>query len=165
MTVGSNPTRLRPPSGVRLLGASLACLVALSLARPASAALGDTTASIARDRIAMRGNQSSTTPMQSYDVHRMVDPAGGVVREYADRAGTVFAVTWHGPRSPDLKTLLGGYYDRYVGAAAQHRPGQDVVTVHAPDLVLSVVRFQRVAYGRAYLPKRMPSGVTKADLR
>ena len=163
MSVVSNPRRLRPGSRALALGASLACLVAL--ARPASAALGDTTASIARDRIAMRVAQSMTTPMPSYDVHRMVDPAGGVVREYADRTGQVFAVTWHGPRGPDLKTLLGGYYDRYVAAATQHRTGHHVVTIHAPDLVLSVVRFQRFAYGRAYLPNRMPSGVTKADLR
>ncbi len=163
MAVVSNPRRLRSIARPWVLGASLACLVAL--VRPASAALGDTTASIARDRIAMRVAQATTTPMQSYDVHRLADPAGGVVREYADRAGHVFAVTWHGPRSPDLKTLLGGYYDRYVAAAAQHRTGHHVVTVHAPDLVLSVVRFQRVAYGRAYLPNRMPTGVTKTDLR
>jgi len=163
MAVLCNPRRLRPNPAAWAVGVSLLCVVAL--ARPASAALGDMSASIARDRIAMRVSQSMTTPMQTYDVHRMVDPAGGVVREYADRTGTVFAVTWHGPRSPDLKTLLGGYYDRYVAAAAQHRTGHHVVTVHAPDLVLSVVRFQRFAYGRAYLPNRMPSGVTKADLR
>lgn len=163
MSVVSNPRWLRSTPRAWALGASLACLVAF--VRPASAALGDTSASIARDRIEMRVSQSMTTPMQSYDVHRMVDPAGGVVREYADRAGQVFAVTWRGPRSPDLKTLLGGYYDRYVAAAAQHRTGHHVVTVHAPDLVLSVVRFQRVAYGRAYLPNRMPNGVTKAELR
>ncbi len=147
----------------RILPLACVFVVALVLARPASAALGETTASIARDKAAMRGVQQ-ITPMQSYDVHRLVDPIGGVVHEYADRAGNVFAVTWHGQHSPDLKSLLGAYYGRYVAAASLHRTGHHLVTIHAPDLVLSVVHFQRSVYGRAYLPARLPSGVSKADL-
>ncbi|HUY83542.1 MAG TPA: DUF2844 domain-containing protein, partial [Steroidobacteraceae bacterium] len=144
MSAASTYFRLRAMRPILTLGC--ACAVALVLARPASAALGETAASIAKDKVAMRGTQQ-ITPMQSYDVHRLVDPTGGVVHEYADRAGNVFAVTWHGQHSPDLKSLLGAYYGRYVAAASLHRTGHHLVTIHAPDLVLSVVHFQRSVYG------------------
>ncbi|HVC02607.1 MAG TPA: DUF2844 domain-containing protein [Steroidobacteraceae bacterium] len=148
----------------RTLACGVACAFALVLAQPASAALGGGSASIAKDQAAMRGILS-VTPMQSFAVHRLVDPAGQTVREYADRTGRIFAVTWSGSHSPDLQELLGAYYGRYLSAAALHRTGHHIVAIRTPGLVLSVVDFQRSVYGRAYLPSRLPSGFTPADLR
>ncbi|MDE2349413.1 MAG: DUF2844 domain-containing protein [Gammaproteobacteria bacterium] len=140
------------------------CVLAGVAARPAAAALGDTVSSVARDQVAMRGTLS-VTRMQSFDVHQLVDAHGQTVREYADRAGNIFAVTWNGRRSPDLKQLLGAYYGRYVVAAALHKTGHHVLSIHTPELALSIVRAQRSAFGRAYLPARLPGGVTRAELR
>ena len=140
------------------------CVLAFVAAKPAAAALGDTVASVARDQVAMRSSLS-VIPAQSYDVHQLVDAHGQTVREYADRTGSIFAVTWSGHQSPDLKQLLGAYYGRYLAAAAQHKTGHHVLSIRTPDLALSIVRVQRSAYGRAYLPARLPSGVTQADLR
>lgn len=148
-----------PVAVVALLGASM-----LGFSRPAAAALGDNDASIAKDRIAMRATDA-VTPMPSFDVHRLIDPRGGAVSEYVDRTGTVFAVTWKGQQSPDLKALLGTYYGRYLTAASLHRTGHHLVTIHAPDLVLTVVHFQRISMGHAYLPSQLPGGFTPANLR
>ena len=146
------------------LSAVCGCVLACVAAKPAAAALGDTVASVAQDQVVMRGTLS-VIPAQTFDVHQLVDARGQTVREYADRTGTIFAVTWSGHQNPNLKQLLGSYYGRYLAAAAQHKTGHHVVSIHTPDLALSIVRVQRSAYGRAYLPARLPSGVTKADLR
>ncbi len=149
---------------IRPAAALLVSVAALVATRPAAAALGDTVASVAKDQVAVRGTLT-VTPMQSFDVHQLVDAHGQTVREYADRAGTIFAVTWNGPRSPDLKQLLGAYYGRYVAAAALHKTGHHVLSIRSPTLDLSIVRVQRRAFGRAYLPTRLPGGVTRAELR
>ncbi|MDE1924549.1 MAG: DUF2844 domain-containing protein [Gammaproteobacteria bacterium] len=132
--------------------------------RIASAALGGDEASIAADSNAMRGTLAAK-PMQAYEVQEIAGPHGGVVREYADRRGRVFAVAWQGNRMPDLAQLLGTYYDRYLAAASLHRSGHHLVVLRAPDLVVSVVRYQRSAFGHAYLPGRVPAGVLPAELR
>lgn len=136
----------------------------LGCAPAAFAALGESSASVARDHAAMQGTLSVTSA-QSFDVHEIKVAGGQTVREYATRAGTIFAVTWHGTRTPDLELLLGGYFGRYVAAAELHRTGHHLVSIRTPDLVLTVTRFQRAAFGQAYLPALMPSGVTPAVLR
>jgi len=144
--------------GVLIIACALAPLEA------AQAALGASNASAARDHEALRGTLA-VTPMQRYEVHQIVSASGVTVREYATHTGPVFAVTWSGPHVPDLKLLLGGYFERYVTLAKTHRTGHHVLSIDTPDLVMSVVRFQRTASGRAYIPRLLPSGVSRAELR
>ena len=57
----------------------------------------------------------------TYNVHEMQSAAGTVVREYissaGESAGKVFAVTWQGPWPPDMRQLLGSYFEQYMQAA------------------------------------------------
>lgn len=138
-------------------------MLVLSPYRVAHAALGDDVASIERDHAALRGT-IAIVPMQSYDVHQMTNESGTTVREYASRAGKVFAVTWSGARVPDLKQLLGVYFDRYVTAARAHRTGHHVLSVDTPELSVKVVRFQRMSNGQVLVPALLPSGVTRHEL-
>ena len=138
--------------------------LALLCAPAAYAGLGEPSTSAALDHAAMQGRLSVTTA-QTFDVQKIVGVGGQTVREYATRSGTIFAVTWSGTRTPDLKLLLGAYFDRYVAAAKLHRTGHHLVSIRTPDLVLTVTRFQRAAFGQAYLPALMPGGVTPAELR
>jgi Protein of unknown function (DUF2844) len=128
------------------------------------AALGESGASIARDREAMRGSLR-TLPMTRYDVHELRIDSGTVVREYVTPAGKVFAVTWEGPQVPDLKLLLGAYFERYTAAAQAHRTGHHVLSIATPELVMTAVKFQRKASGRVYVPALMPGDVTDQELR
>jgi hypothetical protein len=141
-------------------------LLLWALVRPtaAYAGLGESSDSIARDRAAMRSSLN-TVSMKGYDVHELTSESGAMVREYATLGGTVFALTWSGTQLPDLKLLLSAYYDRYVTAAQAHRTGHHVLSIATPELVMTVVKFQRKSSGQAYAPSLMPSGVTRQELR
>jgi Protein of unknown function (DUF2844) len=65
-------------------------------------------------------------------VHQIVTAAGSTVREYATHTGGVFAVTWSGTQVPDLKVLLGSYFDRYVSLAQTRRTGHHVLSINTP---------------------------------
>ena len=52
--------------------------------------------------------------MTNYVMRETTLPTGTRVREYVSESGTVFAVTWEGPFLPDLKALLGKYFDTMV---------------------------------------------------
>jgi hypothetical protein len=153
----------RPAGIFSALGAGL-LLWALVRPTAAYAGLGDSSVSIARDRAAMRSSLN-TVSMKGYDVQELTDESGATVREYVSSAGTVFALTWSGTQVPDLKLLLSTYYDRYVAAAQTHRTGHHVLSIATPELVMTVVRFQRKSSGQVYAPSLMPSGVTRQELR
>ena len=143
------------------MGAFLFALVPMEAA---NAALGENTGSLAHDQEALRGTLV-VTPMQGYEVHKIVGAAGVIVREYATHMGAVFAVTWSGTQVPDLKILLGRYFDRYVALARTVRTGHHVLSINTSDLVMTAVRFQRTARGQVYLPSLMPDGVSRRELR
>ena len=141
-----------------------ALLLALLPMEAVQAGLGGNTGSLVRDHAAMSGSLI-VTPMQAYDVHQMVSSTGITVREYATHAGRIFAVTWSGSQVPDLKSLLGTYFERYVSLAQTHRTGHHVLAVNTPDLVMTSIRVQRTAAGQAYVPALVPSGVSRRELR
>ena len=100
----------------------------------------------------------------SYRVHEIQQSSGTVIREYAGLDGKVFAVTWHGPFSPNLRQTLGSYFDQYAAAAPAGRQDRNHVQVRTSNLVVQVGGHMRAYSGRAYLPQALPSGVTAGDL-
>lgn len=156
--------RPRAASAMQAAAALLMLAFVVAPIQRAQAALGDATASVARDHAALRGTLV-VLPMQNYDIHQMVSAAGVTVREYVTRAGSVFAITWMGTQVPDLKILLGSYFDRYVSLAMAHRSGHHVLSFDTPELSMTTVRFQRMASGAVYVPGLLPSGVSRRELR
>jgi len=53
-----------------------------------------------------------------YTMHELEATTGTKVREYLDGEGKVFAVAWQGPFRPNLRELLGSYYETFLKAAA-----------------------------------------------
>jgi hypothetical protein len=141
-------------------------LVAALAVSPASrAALGGDVASIAHDHEMLRAADTVTSTVL-YDLHEAQSPTGVRVRQYVDRAsGRVFALTWQGPRLPDVNELLGSYAARYQAAAKEHHGSHHALTIDDPDLKVSVLRLQRGWQGDAYLPNAVPQGVNRAELR
>ncbi|HKN17214.1 MAG TPA: DUF2844 domain-containing protein [Candidatus Sulfotelmatobacter sp.] len=132
-----------------------------SSAHPALAALGGDVASVQADQLHMRGTLR-TTAATSYSVHEIQSPAGAVVREYVSFAGKVFAITWQGRWPPDMRQLLGNYFDQYAQAAkAQGRvgTGRRPLEIEQPGLVVQMGGHPRSFRGRAYVPDLLPSGV------
>ena len=74
-------------------------------------------------------------------------PLDPVASERLSHAGKVFAVTWQGPRPPDLRQLFGSYFEPFQSAAAaQSRPGMHrQVSVAQADFVVHAVALLRVS--------------------
>jgi hypothetical protein len=131
---------------------------------PAAAALGGDIASVLHDHESLQATHSVTPTMQ-YDVHEGRTADGLQLREYVDRSGKVFAVTWRGMRSPDVGALLGAHAARYRAAARARHGGHHVLSIKDADLVVTVMRLPRGWQGQAYLPAAIPAGVNRDDLR
>jgi hypothetical protein len=151
----------RLASGVWALVAAL-----LMLHAPAArAALGATREDLLRDAAALQMTRVTITSREHYDVHEMISTDGTSVRAYVEPGGKVFAVTWSGRVQPDLRVVLGPYYARYLEAARAPHPSHHVLTLTAPDLVLSVVKLPRGFAGHAHLPSLVPAGTSVDALR
>ena len=146
----------------RLRGAAVGLLIFAP--GVALAALGENASTVERDVMQLRA-QRSVTPSSAYSVHELQLPGGTQVREYLTSANQVFAITWHGPSIPDLQQLLGAYFPRLSAAArASGRPRRPV-TLEESDLVIHTGGHPRAFFGSAYLPQRMPAGVTAEQIR
>jgi hypothetical protein len=86
------------------------------------------------------------------------------VREYvAD--GVVFAVSWDGPILPDLKVLLGKYFDTMVAESAKAPlAGRGGLAINLPEVVINSGGHMRAFYGDAWIPAQLPAGFSVADL-
>ncbi len=145
---------------VFLAGWSLCC------GRTACAALGGDSVSVSADAEVFMGVDHST-PMQQYDVHEIVSGNGMSIREFIDRGGLVFAVSWTGPGMPDLQTVLGANYSTYAAALAQvpQRGRQRSLRIATHDLIVETEGHMRAYRGRAYLPALIPAGALASELR
>jgi hypothetical protein len=154
--IRQKPARARAwLAGAALVGTLWSCV--------ASATLGEAESSIAAEPQLAKASIKETM-RGSYRVHEIQQPSGTVIREYAGLDGKVFAVTWHGPFSPNLRQTLGSYFDQYAAAAPAGRQDRNHVQVRESNLVVQVGGHMRAYSGRAYLPQALPSGVTPGDL-
>lgn len=139
-----------------------AALLALPLS--AHATLGGDAGTAAADQVSMKAAMRTTIGAK-FTVQEMTLPTGTTVREYITPQGQVFAVAWKGPFKPDLRQLMGTYFDRYVEAAQTGRGGHSASRIALPDLVVHSMGHMRAFAGHAYLPAMLPSGVTESELQ
>jgi hypothetical protein len=148
--------------GRRACLAGLAAILA-GTGLSAHAALGGMEATVQTDQQQMSATQRVLRP-GPYVVHEMQAPSGTVVREYVSPEGTVYGVAWQGPTMPDLRQLLGPYFERYVDAVAQ-RKARGPVVIEQPGLVVHSGGHMRAFVGRAYIPEALPEGVTADSVK
>jgi hypothetical protein len=130
----------------------------------AAAALGEPETSVQSEVARLRGSLK-VTPHANYKLHEIQLPSGTLVREFAGSDGKVFAVAWNGPTVPNLREILGRYFDSYVTAAkAQHSGGHHHLQIRDSDLVVLAGGHMRAFSGLAYLPQALPNGVSAGDL-
>ena len=142
-------------------------LVTLAFPLVMSASLGGDATSVQADQAKMQGTLR-TTSADAYNVHEIQASTGVAVKEYVSPAGKVFAVTWKGPFHPDLRQVLGAYFDQYVEAVQAQRAsqrGRGPVFIEQSGLVVQVSGHMRAFAGKAYLPQMMPAGVRAEDLQ
>lgn len=128
----------------------------------AQAELGGNVTSVQSDQIRMKATLQArvanvATP---YSVHTLSTEIGVIIHEYADAAGTVFAVTWSGPTKPNLRQLLGRYFEPFISASAStKKPGTGPITINQTDLVVFSGGHPRAFFGSAHVPALVPAGV------
>lgn len=140
-------------------------LAALMVPAAAQAELGGL-ARIAADGDRLRANVASVAA-GGYTRHDLTRSNAGLVHEFTNGSGQVFAVTWQGPGKPDLRLLLGPYFtalagDRGTGRAmhALRRPPQ----VGRPDVQIQTAGHMGWFRGVAFVPALAPAGFAPADL-
>jgi hypothetical protein len=151
------------PRGILIAGVAL---LTLAVAPPARAALGGDVSTIQADQVHMQGTRRMI-PAESYTVHE-IQAATGTLREYISPQGIVFAVAWHGPWLPDMRQIMGSYFEQYSQAAESHhsaRLGRRPVMVEQPGLVIQSGGHLRSFAGKAYIPDMLPAGVRAEDIQ
>lgn len=141
--------------------------LAPEIPRPVWAALGQPEATVERDRAMMKGQrQRGSGTGFSID---LITVAGMEIKEYVSPDGVVFAVVWEGTGVPDLKLLLGEYYEEYregLSTARNRRPRvKEPFRMKSDRLVVERAGHSRSLWGRAYLPTHLPPGMRPEDIR
>lgn len=148
-----------------LLATAIAVATA-AFAIPAAASLGGDESTVAADQAALAGqNQAAKIArVQRYAVHEIAASSGTVVREFVSPTGKVFAVSWSGPAMPDMRQVLGTYYDTYIDAVAK-RKARGPVNIVLPGFVVQSGGHMRAFSGKAYLPDAVPAGVASEEIK
>ena len=138
------------------------------LPSPASAALGRDETTVQDDQVRMKGALRST-PTKAYTVHEIKAQTGTVVKEFVSPAGKIFAVVWQGPFLPDLRQLLGSYFEKFSQSAQKLKSGQAHIRrrllIQEPGLVVQTGGHMRAYFGRAYVPELVPQEVNIEEIQ
>ena len=154
---------------VTIVGATVALVLLLmpAMLPPLWAALGEPAETAERDRVMMKGQRQGRIA-QGYSIES-ITVAGMQVKEYVSLDGVIFAVVWKGTGNPDLRLLLGTYFDEYRTALteARHRTPRvrQPFRMKNERLVVERAGHSRSLWGRAYLPTHLPAGVRPEDIQ
>lgn len=147
-----------------VVGMALAGMISPS---PVFATLGSDVTSVEADRAKMEATLQ-TRSKQLYTVHEMHTANNVTVREFVSPAGKVFGVAWEGASRPDMRQLLGAYFDEYTQAVQKQeakRAGRAPLLIQQPGFVMQMSGHMRALAGRAYIPQLVPAGVQLQELR
>ena len=134
----------------------------------ASASLGGTVSSVEADRVQMKSALVRIARSDAYTVHEIQSPTGTTIREYYGASGVVFGVSWDGEFPPDLRQLLGSYFEQYRTAAQTTRRGRKArgrLAIDDSTLIVRTVAHTRSFFGVAYAPNLVPAGVSPSVVR
>jgi len=145
-------------------GALVMGLALTLVSHTARAELGGTVASVHNDQVAMKASIRITNAA-SYTVHELAMPAGVIVREFVSGTGQVFGVAWAGPANPDLRQVLGTYFDQYQQVRQQMRAPRGALNVQLPGLIVQMAGHLRSFSGRAFVPEMIPQSVRAEEIR
>ncbi len=146
------------------LAAAFVSVLLLAYAGASHAALGGLPEQFNAEGAAVASTVSST--MSNYVVRDTNLTTGTRVREYIAGSGLVFAVTWEGPVLPDLKALLGKYFDAMAAESKRMpRAGRSHLGVNLPEVVINSGGHMRAFHGSAWIPAQFPAGFSADDVR
>jgi hypothetical protein len=142
-----------------LVCGGLAVMMAWCL--PAFCALGGNADSVASDAARLKA-VIRVTRADQYSIQELSTSTGIVVREYISPSGKVFGIAWNGPFVPEMKVLLGGYFEHYsqlAKAQRESRVGRHPLNIEDPLFVMQTSGHMGAYSGRAYDPQLLPQGL------
>jgi hypothetical protein len=151
-----------------MLRTTCVALILIGLSTSASASLGGNVGTVETDRMQMKAAQLRIIRASAYTFHELQSPAGVTIREYYGTGGTVFGVAWEGPWPPDMRQLLGSYFEQFQRAneaSRKTRKTRGVLVVNDNGLVVQIVGHARSFSGFAYAPGLLPPGVQPTVIR
>jgi hypothetical protein len=145
---------------------SLPVLAALLMPCALHAELGGAMTGVQADRAHLDARLNST-PVGTHVRHDMTLPNGGLVREFTNANGRVYALTWSGPGKPDLRALLGGYFARLQTDNGRFNPHarRQLVQIVRSDVMIQTGGHMGYFWGVAYIPALTPAGFAVTDLQ
>ncbi|OYV39754.1 MAG: hypothetical protein B7Z83_02110 [Thiomonas sp. 20-64-5] len=161
-------TSFRPQLFLFSAGVLLALLGASAqagLGRPLSEAARDGQPVAQVQRYAAQAASGAAAGAASVQTQTVQTPQGVAITEYANAAGTVFAITWKGPFKPDLQQLLGSYFAPYVQAAKTQTQQLNLSMVKGSDIVVHSAGRMRGFLGVAWVPTLVPAGFDPSRLQ
>ena len=154
-----SPHRLRRWSCAVLVLASV-----LQVSSSACAALGDDAAAIATDQAHMQASLR-VWHQANYAVHELLAPSGITLRQFVGDGGKVFAVSWSGGWRPNLRDVMGAYYDRFIAGTRGRRATRGVARIELPGMIVVMGGHQRAFFGHVYLTDLAPAGFAPEEIR
>jgi Protein of unknown function (DUF2844) len=142
-------------------------IVALLIIMGASRAwgtMGEYAGSVMTDQRRLHA-QVRETVRRGYSIIQLSSEDGMTVSEYVAPGGLVFGVAWRGPTMPDLRGLLGSYFDQVEQAAQSRRQRRGPMVLRTKNLVLVSGGHMRSLHGIAYAPNLLPAGVSAEVVR
>ena len=155
------PNRLRCLLGWSCSAVVLALVLQSSPA--ARAALGDDVAAVATDQARLHASVQ-VWRKSNYDIHELDSPTGIRIRHYVDGNGKIFAVSWSGGWRPNLRDIMGVYYDKFIAATRGKRIARGVARIVLPGMVVVMGGHQRALFGHVYLTDLLPAGFSSGDV-
>jgi hypothetical protein len=129
---------------------------------PSFAELGK---AVEKDAVQIQEQSSVASNEQRLNVYQMKMPSGTQIKEYANADNIVVAVSWQGPTLPNLKLLLGDYFQAFASRPTDHAASHRNAELRTEDLVVQSHGQMRNFSGRAYLPKLLPSGLNPDQIK
>jgi len=155
--------------GIRsLLFAAMAGVASFAICESsAQAALGGKVDSMQIEASILRAQLASTSPTSAYTTQVITLETGTTVREYANAAGQVFAVSWRGPRPSDLSQLLGAHFSEFRASlqTPAHGDLHRHVKVQTSEMMYVGGGRMNNMHGTAWLPAAIPAGVSLDELQ
>lgn len=146
---------------VLFVGIIVSGLPAISLAT-----LGEPVKSSSKNLSLQKMSSAKITSDDLYTIHEY-EERGNTVKEFADKDGVVFAVSWRGISKPNLNNLFGSYFSEYKEGLDEVPKQYGVKTVNFKTSKMVVRRTGRMRdmRGFVYVPNLVPAGVNIEDLQ
>jgi hypothetical protein len=155
----------------KLIKFLLPLLIGSMIPLSAWATLGENSASIMSDQIALKATptqdlQSSDlekASLNAYQIQSLTTATDIVVKQYTYN-GKVFAIIWNGKKVPDQNQLLGKYFPAFQTSSPSYK-SLTVRKVQNSDFISSTGGWMGHYAGEAFIPSLAPAGVTLDSLK